>query len=135
MFNPDLFGKTLRLKRIITKDSLRTVSEITGVHSSTLHRYERIKTEPTINNIMLVCHKYLKMPADIFVTDNPSSAADILSKQAIHTFAAMVKFLSPNDISTLSVIIKRYNNVNTLFTDINSQQTLTELNTPEEFND
>ena len=129
MFNKELFGDTLRLKRNINRHSLLKVQKITGVGLSTIHRYEQKKIEPLVNNVLILCREYLRLPVDLFSGDSSASALDLLAETSLslHCFVTMARYLTDKQFSELSVIIKRYDDTANLFEDVQNSK-LEEIN-------
>lgn len=126
-FNKKLFGKTLRLYRNIKGHTLDAVSIQTGISIATLHRYEIGLGTPLIENIMILCHDYLKMPIDTFTSTNISCAADILSDREIHAFASIAQHLTLEELLIVSQVLRQYEKISTLFDDIQNNTFCTKL--------
>lgn len=115
MFNKKLFGETLKLYRTNNEHTLDAISVMTGIPLSTLHRYEKATTNPTICNVMILCHEYLKLPVDTFTESNSLTAFEILSYKVPHVFASITQHLTLLELLGLVRVIKRYRNITTLF--------------------
>lgn len=115
MFNKKLFGETLKLFRNDNSHTFDTIKNITGISISTLSRYENATTEPTINNVMTLCHNYLKLPIDTFTNTNSLKASDILSHKVPHIFSSIAQHLSLYELVCLARLLRRYQNIVTLF--------------------
>lgn len=111
MFNKKLFGKTLKIYRLSQYHNLASVSIMTGISISTLHRYEYGKSEPSINNIMTLCHTYLKMPVDVFVSENKISAPYLLDTKSLQIFTSLTTHLKPVELAHM---IRMFNKCKTI---------------------
>lgn len=114
-FNKKLFGKTLKLHRNDNSHTLDALSIMTGISVATLHRYEKATTDPNIDNVMTLCHDYLKVPSDTFTESNTLNAHDILSYKVPHTFASIAQHLNLYELVCLARLLRRYQNIVTLF--------------------
>lgn len=115
MFNKKLFGETLKLYRTNNGHTLDAISVMTGISLSTLHRYEKAATDPTIGSVMILCHEYLKLPVDTFTNTNTLDACNILSYKVPHVFATIAQHLTLIELLSLARILRRYKNITTLF--------------------
>ncbi len=131
-FNKQLFGQTLRLYRNIKGHTLDAVSIQTGISIATLHRYEIGQGNALLENVMILCHNYLKMAIDTFTTKNKSRPPDILADREIHAFASIAQHLTLEELLNVSQVLRRYERISTLFDDIQNN-TFTEKEKKESY--